>query len=110
MSASQNQKYSAFNADVSAQIAKANKIYVTIASNEAGNDIVKDNHGNLIEKKLLVSSAYTFPHIDTVTNQQVEGGIEITFSDGTKFSNPDVVTSNWYVVEGVEPYAFKQFV
>jgi len=104
-----NGKYSAFNEDVKGLIEKASHIHVTIYD-DSGSNLSKDNNGNVIDKKLIVSMNYTYPHVDEVTNQSTLGNFKISFSDGSSFTVNDDNSSHWYLLEGTDPYVRKQLV
>ena len=99
-----NGKYSTFTADVQWLINKASRIYVTISSDEAGANIVNDNTGNTISKKLIVSMNYTYPQNGNL------GNYKIAFDDGSFITINDDDLNHWYVLEEVEPYVYKQLV
>lgn len=99
-----NGKYSAFTADVQWLINKASRIYVTISSDEAGANLVNDNTGNTISKKLIVSMNYTYPQNGNL------GNYKIAFADGSFITINDDDLNHWYVLEEVEPYVYKQLV
>jgi len=105
-----NGKYSVFNEDVKTLIEKASRINLTVSSDEAGTQLSKDNNGNDINKKLVVSMNYTYPHTDEVTNQTNLGNFKISFSDGTYISVNDDNESHWFLLEGLENSAFKKLV
>jgi len=105
-----NGKYSAFDSDVKALIEKAAHIYLTIANDSEGASLSKENTGNDINKKLLVSMDYTYPHTDAASGKTALGTFKITFADGTFISVTDEDSSHWYLLEGTEPYVFKHLV
>lgn len=105
-----NGKYSAFNADVKTLIEKASRINLTVASDEAGTQLSKDNNGNDVNKKLVVSMNYTYPHTDEVTNQSTLGNFKISFSDGSSITVNDDNESHWYLLDGLDNTAFKKLV
>jgi len=109
MSSISNGKYSAFTADVKTLIDKASHINVTISSDNAGANLVNDSNGNAISKKLIVSMNYTYPHTDA-NGAEVLGNYKISFSDGSSLSLHDNDTGYWYILEGVDPYVYKQLV
>lgn len=99
-----NGKYSAFTADVQTLINKASRIYVTISSDDAGANLVNDNNGNTISKKLIVSMIYTYPENGNL------GNYKITFVDGSSLLINDDNSDYWYILEDIEPYVYKQLV
>jgi hypothetical protein len=102
MSSIANGKYSAFSADVQTLINKASHINVTISSDNAGANLSNDSNGHAISKKLIVSMNYTYPQDGTL------GNYIITFSDGSNLTIQDNNNSHWYILEGIEPYVYKQ--
>jgi hypothetical protein len=104
MSNINNGKYSSFTSDVQSLINKASHIYVTIASDEAGTNLVNDSNGNTISKKLIVSMKYSYPENGNL------GNYTITFVDGSSISINDDNSDHWYVLEFIEPYVYKQLV
>jgi hypothetical protein len=99
-----NGKYSAFTADVQCLIDKASHIYVTISSDNAGTNLVKDSNGNTISKKLIISMNYSYPENGSL------GNYKITFVDGSSISINDDNSDHWYILENVEPYVYRQLV
>jgi len=104
MTSINNGKYTEFSADVNELISKAMHIYVTISSDNSGSVIVADNNGSPISKKLIVSMNYTYP------SNEVLGSYKITFSDNNFIVISDEDTTKWYILEGTEPYGFKQLI
>lgn len=105
-----NGKYADFSADVQQLITNAAHIYVSIASNSDGSSLVQDNTGVSVSRRLITGMNYTYPTVDPTTGQQVLGNYKISFSDGTFFELGDNNTGNWYLLEGLEPYVYKQLV
>jgi hypothetical protein len=105
-----NGKYSAFNEDVKTLIVKASHINLTVSSDEAGTQYAKDNNGNDVNKKLVVSMNYTYPQVDEVTNQSTLGNFKISFSDGTSITVNDDNESHWYLLDGLDNTTFKKLV
>jgi hypothetical protein len=99
-----NGKYSEFTADVQSLINKASRIYVTISSDEAGSNLVNDNTGNTISKKLIVSMNYSYPQ------NGILGNYKIAFVDGSFIVINDDELNHWYILEEIEPYVYKQLV
>jgi hypothetical protein len=99
-----NGKYSEFTTDVQSLINKASRIYVTISSDESGANLVNDNNGNTISKKLIVSMNYTYPQNGNL------GNYKIAFVDGSFITINDDDLNHWYVLEEIEPYVYKQLV
>jgi hypothetical protein len=105
-----NGKYSAFNQDVKVLIEKASRINLTVSSDEAGTQLSKESHGNDVNKKLIVSMNYTYPHVDEVTNQSILGNFKISFSDGSSITINDDNESHWYLLDGLDSSSFKKLV
>jgi hypothetical protein len=105
-----NGKYSSFNEDVKVLIGKASRINLTVSSDEAGTQLSKESHGNDVNKKLVVSMNYTYPHVDEVTNQSILGNFKISFSDGSSITINDDNESHWYLLDGLDFSSFKKLV
>jgi hypothetical protein len=60
-----------------------------------------DSSGNPIDKKLVATTLYTYPYTDS-NNNEIQGYLTTTFSDGTSIGNDDSnTTSYWYIMEGL---------
>jgi hypothetical protein len=61
-----------------------------------------ESSGNPIDKKLVATTLYTYPYTDS-NNNEIQGYLTTTFSDGTSISNDDSnTTSYWYTMEGLD--------
>ena len=109
MSTITNGKYGAFTSDVKTLINKASHINVSISSDNAGANLVHDSNGNAISKKLIVSMNYTYPHTDP-NGAEVLGNYKISFSDGSNLTIQDSELGYWYILEGIDPYVYKQLI
>jgi hypothetical protein len=109
MSTITNGKYADFTADLKTLIERAVHVKVSVASDNSGANLANDSNGNPISKRLIVTMNYTYPHT-TPTGENVLGNYLIKFDDGATFSVADGVTNYWYILEGIEPYVYKNFV
>jgi hypothetical protein len=103
-------EYISFQNDVNYAINTLGKVKMDIYLDASGNTYAPDSSGNLIENRLLTRLVYTYPHLDELTQQPVEGYFQITFEDGTYWGNNDANNSAyWYYIIGILPKVIYQF-
>ena len=84
------------------------KISIFISSD--GNTFAKDTNNNDINKRLITTIAYSYPHIITETGEYVDGIMTLTFEDGSTFSNTDInYGAFWYSIDGYNNNIIMQY-
>jgi hypothetical protein len=82
------------------------KIYhlnVSIYTDGSGSNFAVDTSGNNIQDRLITNIIYSYPYIDSYTQQYVTGFLALYFDDGSSFSNDDEhEESFWYSLQGMD--------
>jgi len=109
MSTITNGKYADFSNDVKTLIDQANKIYVNIYTDSSVSTFALDHAGNNIERRLLTSMNYTYPHTNDDGNA-VEGTFILTFIDGGSITILDSETNYWFDILDVDEFGPKPLI
>ena len=96
----ENDEYDLFIHDINAAILKG-AFKISIFSDASGAVFVQDSNGNDINLRLVVSTSYTYPHVDE-NGVSIVGYYTMTFDDGSTFGNGDLNhNAYWYFIEDI---------
>lgn len=94
-----------FNQDVQQVLLSTGNVVISIFSNAEGTIIANDNNGNPLENRLIHYTEYRLPN----PNGRV-GGMKVYFGSGNWFeADDDNESAFWYSIQGLTPFAIKQF-
>lgn len=85
-------------------------IYFNVYLNAQGTVFANDSNGNPIQNRLVYYISYTLPYDDPVTHDPMPGFLKVIFNDHSfikSYNNAE--TTYWYSINGLEPFAIKQF-
>jgi hypothetical protein len=93
-------EYAKFFEDINTAV-NVGPLVVSVFMDASGQTYAKDNNGNDINLRMVVTTSYTYPYIDVNAVWQ-DGTFVFTFDDGSSFTNVDLNDSAyWYYIQGV---------
>jgi len=102
-------EYINFQINMNYAINNLGYIRFNIYLDASGNTFAIDSNGAPIENRLVIEMAYTYPHIDEVTQLPVEGYTIYTFDDGSTWGEYNNQHSMyWYWLSGMYPKVIDQ--
>jgi hypothetical protein len=108
----ENGQYFNFMNDCTKALNTVFHLNVSIYKDGSGNAFALDNSGNNIENKLITNISYSYPYINSETEEYVDGFMILTFNDETFFIYYDVshdTNREWYSIQGMDELGIKQF-
>ena len=106
----QNGQYFNFMIDSTITLNTIFHLNISVYTDGSGNNFATDNSGNIIQDRLITNITYSYPYINSETQQYVTGYMTLTFDDGTFFVNDDEHESSfWYSLQGMDELGIKQF-
>lgn len=106
----QNGQYALFMNDCTNALNTIYYLRISIFTDGSGNTFAVDSIGNNIQNRLITNIAYSYPYINSETQQYVTGDLILSFENGSTFENDDEHESSfWYSLEGMEQLGIKQF-
>jgi hypothetical protein len=106
----ENGQYFNFMIDCTQTLNTIYYLRVSIYTDGSGNTYALDSKGNAIQNRLITNISYTYPYIDSDTQQYITGVMTIMFDDDSYFTNDDEHESSyWYSLGGMEQLGIKQF-
>ena len=103
-------QFDEFDADFNKAKVELTHIYLNVYLNAEGTVFANDSNGNPIQNRLVYYISYTLPYNDPVSNMPMPGYLMVIFSDHSfikSFNNAE--TTYWYSINGLTPFAIKQF-
>jgi hypothetical protein len=106
----ENGQYFLFMIDCTNALNTIYHLNVSIYTDGSGNNYALDSIGNIIKDRLIANITYSYPYINSDTQQYITGFMTLTFDDGTTFTNDDEhEESFWYSLQGMDQLGIKQF-
>jgi len=87
--------YQQILADINSIILKGERIFISLYTDATGSQLVYDNDGHLIDKRMFISISYQYP------TDLIEGSLTLTFDDGCFIKVNDNNDNFWYSVANV---------
>ena len=105
-----NGQYDSFIKDANIVLNTVYHLSISIYTDGSGNNFALDTSGNIIQNRSIINITYSYPYINSDTQQYVVGFLTLIFDDGSSFSNTDEYESSyWFLLDGMDPPIIKQF-
>lgn len=103
-------QFDEFDADFSRAKAELTHIYLNLYLNAEGTVFANDSNGNPIQNRLVHYIIYTLPYNDPASNAIMPGFLMVAFNDYSFIKSYNNAESTyWYSINGLTPFAIKQF-